>query len=78
MVIKQRDNVHKTLGIILIITGVILYPTPIPGTTVLIVLGFIWFMGKNKTLSFLNKILNKKVFKLLKIRSIVKKIQNEN
>lgn len=71
---KESRTFHKILGITFIITGVILYPTPIPGTTVLVILGFVWFIGKDRTLLFFKKVFNKKMFKLLKVKSIVKKI----
>jgi hypothetical protein len=66
--------VHKAIGIGLIIIGLISYVFPIPGSTVLVVLGFVWLIGKNKTLYFLREILGKKIFKLLKIKKVVKEI----
>jgi hypothetical protein len=71
---KKSKMFHKILGIIFIISGVILYPTPMPGTSVLVIIGFTWFIGKDKTLLFFKKFFNKKMFKLLKVKSIVKKI----
>lgn len=65
---------HKVVGIIFIVIGVILYPTPTPGTTLLILLGFVWILGKNRTLNFFKGIFSRKMFKFLKIKSIVKKI----
>lgn len=70
----MNKYIHKIIGIFFIIIGIVLYPTPIPGTTLLIILGFVWFMGKNKTLIFLKRVLNKKIFIDLKIKSLVKKI----
>lgn len=74
MIANKQNNIHKVLGATFIIIGVVLYPTPIPGTTILAVLGFIWFMGKNKTLVFLKSLLNKSIFKKLQIKNIIKKI----
>lgn len=71
---KKLENFHKILGALFIITGVIFWITPIPGTTLLIILGFVWLVGKNKTTYFLKEVLGKKVFKFLKIRSVVKKL----
>ena len=71
---NKTKNLHKILGIMFIIIGVILYPTPMPGTTILVVLGFVWFIGKDRTLLFFKKVFNKKMFKLLKVKNIVKKI----
>lgn len=65
---------HKILGVIFIIFGLIFYITPVPGTTVLIILGFIFLIGKKRTLHFFNEVLSKKLFKLLKIKKIIKKI----
>lgn len=70
----MMENFHKILGILFIITGVIFWITPIPGTTLLIILGFVWLIGKNRTTYFLKEILGKKVFKFLKVRSVVKKL----
>lgn len=71
--IKELKNFHKVLGIIFIFSGIILYPTPIPRTTLLIVLGFVWIIGKKRTLHFFKEILSKKMFKFLKINKIIKK-----
>ncbi len=54
--------------------GLISYIFPVPGSTVLVVLGFVWLIGKNKSISFLRKILGKKIFKSLKIKEVVKDI----
>lgn len=70
----MNKNIHKIIGIFFIIIGILLYPTPIPGTTILAVLGFVWFMGKDKTLVFLKKILSKNIFRKFKIKSLIKKI----
>lgn len=65
---------HKTLGFIFITIGLVFYMTPVPGTTLLIVLGFVWLIGEKKTLYFLKKILSKKTFKFLKIKRVIEKI----
>jgi chromate transport protein ChrA len=77
---NKSTKIHKILGIIFIFIGIILYPTPIPGSTLLVVLGFIWIIGKKRTLHFLKEKLNKKLFKFLKIKKIIKKHEkfNEN
>ncbi|MFA6602138.1 MAG: hypothetical protein WCT02_04790, partial [Candidatus Paceibacterota bacterium] len=62
------------LGALFIITGVIFWITPIPGTTLLIILGFVWLVGKNKTSYFLKEVLGKKIFKFLKVERVVKKL----
>jgi hypothetical protein len=72
--VRKLENFHKILGLLFIITGVVFWITPIPGTTLLIILGFVWLAGKNKTLFFLKEVLGKKVFKLLKVERVVKKI----
>jgi len=71
---KNREGLHKIFGIFLILAGIILYPTPIPGTTTLCILGFIWLIGEKRTTNFLRKILGGKIFKFLKIKSIIKKL----
>ena len=75
---KEKINFHKVLGSILILIGLILYPTPVPGTTFLIILGLIFVYGKGKALILLKKHLNNKVFKYLKINKIFKKIDEKN
>lgn len=72
--IRKYKYYHKILGIILIFTGIILYPTPIPGTTFMILLGFVFFIGKKKTVEFFRHILSHKAFRFLKINKIVNKI----
>lgn len=69
---------HKLLGLLLIITGVIFYPTPIPGTTFLIILGFIWMIGAHKTSRFLKNILGPKIFKSLKLDKLIQKLKGGN
>ncbi len=71
---KKWEYFYKIFGIILITTGIITYVVPIPGSTLLIVLGLIWLIGKKRTLSFFEKNLNKKVFNSLKIKGLVKKL----
>ena len=71
---KEKINLHKVLGAILFLVGLILYPTPIPGTTMMMILGLILLFGKKKTLKLLKDHLNKKVFKYLKINKIIKKL----
>lgn len=71
---KNWLTFHKIVGILFILIGVVSYPTPIPGSTILIMLGFIWIIGKNKTISFFKKHLTKKIFKSLKINRVVKKL----
>ncbi|OGI81797.1 hypothetical protein A3I95_00685 [Candidatus Nomurabacteria bacterium RIFCSPLOWO2_02_FULL_44_12] len=71
---KDWGNWHKIFGIFFIIFGVIFYLTPIPGTTLLILLGFVWLMGKKRTSSFLNKVLSHKIFKFLRLERIIKKM----
>lgn len=70
----EIEMVHKTIGIFLILVGAISYMFPIPGSTLLVALGFVWLIGKNRTLFFLKKVLGNKIFKLLKIDKIVKDI----
>ncbi len=65
---------HKVLGVIFIITGAISYITPIPGSTILIILGVIWLIGKKRTLHFFREHLGKKVFTTLHIKTLVKKL----
>ena len=71
---REKINFHKVLGSIFILIGLIFYTTPVPGTTFLIILGLIFLFGKKKTLYLLKDHLNKKVFKSLRIKSIIKKI----
>jgi hypothetical protein len=71
---EKLENFHKILGALFIITGVIFWITPIPGTTLLIILGFVWLVGKNKTSYFLKEVLGKKIFKFLKVERVVKKL----
>ena len=65
---------HKIFGIIFIAIGVIFYPTPIPGTTLLILIGFVWFIGKKKTIESFKHVLSHKAFNFLKIKKIVSKL----
>lgn len=71
---NKFKHFHKVFGIIFIVIGIIFYPTPVPGTTLLILVGFIWFMGKKKTLESLRHVLSHKAFNFLKIKKIVEKI----
>jgi hypothetical protein len=71
---KNREGLHKLFGIFLILAGIILYPTPIPGTTSLCILGFVWLIGEKRTINFLRKILGGKIFKSLKIKKLISKI----
>ena len=71
---KKWKIFYKTLGFIFIVVGVSLYWTPVPGTTILIILGLEWFIGKSKTLSFFKENLNKKVFRYLRLGAIIKKM----
>ncbi|MBU0998781.1 hypothetical protein KKG24_00510 [Patescibacteria group bacterium] len=71
---KEWKKLHIILGILFIIVGVTFYITPIPGTTLLIVLGFIWLMGKDRTSYFLKKILGEKVFGFLKLEQVIEKL----
>ncbi len=71
---KDKITFHKILGMVFIIFGIIMYPTPIPGTSILILLGFVWFMGKRKTISYLRHILSRKAFAFLHVKEIVKNI----
>lgn len=72
---KERSiKVHKILGIIFIIVGIVFYFTPMPGTTFLIILGFIWYKGKKKTTAFLKEVFSKKMYESLKIKNIMKEI----
>jgi hypothetical protein len=50
---------YKISGIILIAIGVIFYLTPLPGTTFLIICGFILIFGKKRGIKLLNKLENK-------------------
>ncbi len=65
---------HKVLGVIFIVVGIISYITPIPGSTLLIILGTIWLIGKKRTLHFFREFLGKKVFKSLRIKKVVEKL----
>ena len=65
---------HKIIGVLLIILGLTSYVFPAPGSTLLVSIGFVWLMGKDRTLYFLREILGKKIFKSLKIKSIVRKV----
>lgn len=71
---RHWNNFHKILGILFVVTGIITYIVPIPGSTLLIVLGLVWLIGKNKTLHFFREILGKKLFKFLKIKRVVEKV----
>ncbi|HBA45781.1 hypothetical protein A2W67_01725 [Candidatus Nomurabacteria bacterium RIFCSPLOWO2_02_40_28] len=71
---KKWHPFHKVLGALFLITGVIFYITPIPGTTLLIILGLVWLIGKNRTSYFFKEILGKKVFKFLRLGKLIKKI----
>ncbi|MCM2338891.1 MAG: hypothetical protein NDI62_00315 [Burkholderiales bacterium] len=70
----ELEIFHKLIGIFLIILGLISYIFPIPGSTLLVALGFVWLVGKEKTLSFLRMALNKKIFRSLKIDKLIKDI----
>ena len=72
--IFKTGIIHKIIGTALIIVGLISYIFPIPGSTVLVALGFVWLIGKDRTLYFLKEVLGKKIFKLLKIKKVVKEI----
>jgi hypothetical protein len=71
---EKWEYFHKILGIIFIVIGIIFYPTPIPGTTALIILGFILLIGKKRTSYFLKEVLSEKMFKFLKIKNLIKKL----
>ncbi|MFA6354990.1 MAG: hypothetical protein WCW65_01015 [Candidatus Paceibacterota bacterium] len=71
---EEKVKFHKFLGAIFILVGLTFYPTPIPGTTILIIMGLILVFGKRKTLVLLKEHLNKKVFKYLRINKIFKKL----
>jgi hypothetical protein len=71
---KEYKIFHKILGVLFIFIGIISYLIPVPGSTLLVVLGFIWLVGKNKTLYFFREILGKRIFKFLKIKKVIKKI----
>lgn len=66
--------VHRIIGILLILVGLTFYVFSAPGSTLLVVLGFVWLVGKNKTLLFLRKILGEKIFKSLKEKDILNKV----
>ena len=66
--------IHKLIGVSFIIIGLISYMFPVPGSTVLVALGLVWLIGKRRALYFLREILGKKIFKLLKIKKVVKEI----
>ncbi len=77
--ILNNNNInifHKILGIIFITIGVFFYITPLPGTTFLIIVGFILLVGEKRTKYFLKEILGRKIFKFLQINKIVKKYEN--
>ena len=71
---KKWHPFHKVLGTLFLITGVIFYITPIPGTTLLIILGLVWLVGKNRTSYFFKEIMGKKVFKFLRLGKLIKKM----
>lgn len=71
---SKFKHFHKVFGIIFIIIGIIFYPTPAPGTTLLILVGFIWFMGKKKTIESFKNVLSHKMFNFLKIKKLVSKL----
>lgn len=71
---KKWKHFHKFLGLAFIAIGIIFYPTPMPGTTFLILLGFVWFMGKKRTIESIKHVLSHKMFNFLKIKKIVNKI----
>ncbi|MEI6580781.1 MAG: hypothetical protein WCO07_01270 [bacterium] len=68
----ELEVIHKAIGIFLIVLGLISYVFPIPGSTLLVVLGLVWLIGKYRAISFLRKILGIKIFKLLRIKKIIK------
>jgi len=70
----SNEIFRKIMGVLLILFGIILYITPIPTTSLLIVLGFVFIIGKDKTLIFLKKILSNKTFKKLNIEDFIKKM----
>jgi len=70
----NNEVFRKIMGVLLIFSGIILYITPIPATSLLIVLGFVFIIGKDKTLIFLKKILSNKTFKKLNIEDFIKKM----
>jgi hypothetical protein len=71
----EKFNVfQKILGISFIVIGLISYIAPIPGSTLLIILGFVWLIGKKRTMYFFKEVLSKKMFKFLKVRRVIKKI----
>ncbi len=71
---NKFEIIHKMIGMGLILIGLISYIFPIPGSTLLIVLGFVWLIGKTRSISFLRKILGKKIFRLLKTKKVVEEI----
>ncbi|MFA6257833.1 MAG: hypothetical protein WC671_02360 [Candidatus Paceibacterota bacterium] len=71
---KKWEYFHKICGIIFILIGIITYLTPVPGSTLLIILGCIWLIGKKRTSYFLKEVLGKKIFNFLKIKILVKKL----
>jgi uncharacterized membrane protein YbaN (DUF454 family) len=72
---KGWELFHKIIGVLFILIGVVFYFTPLPGTTLLIIIGFIWLVGKNKTIHFTKEILGKKLFKSLKIKWAFEKVK---
>ena len=71
---KESNLFHKILGVVCITTGVVFYVTPVPGTTALIIIGFVFIIGKDRTTLFLKESLSKEIFESLKIEQIIKKI----
>jgi|GEM_PF-2529291 len=67
-------TIHKIIGVTLILVGILSYVLPVPGSTLLVVLGIVWLLGRNKAGRFLKKVFGEKVFKLLKIKNAIKKI----
>ncbi len=70
---EKRRNFYKILGILFIIIGITFYITPVPGTTLLTVTGFVLLMGKDRTACFLKRVLGEKGFKFFKIERIFEK-----
>jgi uncharacterized membrane protein HdeD (DUF308 family) len=74
MTTRTSVTIHHLLGAILIILGILLYLTPIPGTTLLILIGFVWLLGGHRATHFFKRVLGKKAFKSMKVESVIKKI----
>jgi len=64
---------HKIFGSAFILLGIALYPTPLPGTTILVIVGLVWLIGERRSRRFLMKIFGPKIFRRIKAPKIIDK-----